>query len=99
MQKSLSIFIILFLFQSVGFSQNALEKGKDLFRRAETSDTVQMELYREAAAQIEEYLLVDSLNAEAHYFLGYAYDRISLPTMNYLVTLDMEYLRKSIFHF
>ncbi|GAB1443448.1 hypothetical protein MASR2M39_22880 [Ignavibacteriales bacterium] len=99
MQNSHSFFIILFLLQSVGFSQNALEKGKDLFRQAETSDTVQMELYREAADLIEEYLLIDSLNAEAHYFLGYAYDRISLPSMNYLVTLDMEYLRKSISHF
>jgi hypothetical protein len=45
------------------------------------------------------YLNQDSLNAEAHYFLGYAYDRISLPTMDYLPILNMDYLQKAVNHF
>ncbi len=81
------------------FGQNLLEKGKDLFRRAETSDTVQSELYQEAATLLEEYIKSDSLSSEAHYFLGYAYDRMSMPTMEYLQSLDMGYLRKAVDHF
>lgn len=91
--------IIILLLAHAVFGQDLLERGKDLFRRAETSDTVQVELYQEAASLLEEYIQTDSLNSEAHYFLGYAYDRISLPTMDYLQVLDMGYLRKAVDHF
>ncbi len=99
MSKIKHYILIFSVLQAVGLSQNLLESGKDIFRSAETSDTLQVELYFEAAEKLEQYLLKDSTNPEAHYFLGYAYDRISLPTMNYLPVLDMSFLRKSVAHF
>jgi len=99
MSKFKSVVLLFFILQVIGFSQNLLEDGKDIFRRAETNDTVQVELYKDAANLLEQYLEHDSTNSEAHYFLGYSYDRISLPSMNHLSMLDMSYLRKAVVHF
>lgn len=93
------ILIICFVVAHGVMGQDLLEKGKDLFRHAEMSTTPDVALYKQAAQVLEEYLQTDSLDAEGHYFLGYAYDRISLPSMDFLAKLKIDYLLKSVDHF
>ncbi|MCD7971893.1 MAG: tetratricopeptide repeat protein [Candidatus Azobacteroides sp.] len=82
------LFIISVFALPAEIDDNPLEKGKTEFYKE-----FQQQDYRKAAHYLEKAVRMDPDNAEAHYFLGYAYSRINskdgsdIPRENLSLTL------------
>ena len=79
--------------QKVSFRQ-VYEQGKKEFKAQEAKNQNALQNYSEAVALLERAVKLSPLNAEAHYFLGYAYSRLNAKDGTDLVQMNLPVLLK-----